>query len=48
MKKTMNETQFINLYKNLKKSGKSDKEVEAILSKLVYEGDENGIKLVLV
>lgn len=44
----MNETQFINLYKNLKKAGKSDKEVEKILTKLVYEGDEDGIKLVLV
>lgn len=44
----MNENQFINFYKNLKKAGKSDKEVEKILTKLVYEGDEDGVKLVLV
>lgn len=48
MTKTMNESQFINLYKNLKKAGKTDKEVEEILSKWVYEGDENGMKLKLV
>lgn len=48
MKYTMNEIQFLNFYKNLKKSGKTDKEVEAIIFKWVYEGDENGMKLVLV
>lgn len=48
MTKTMNESQFIKFYKNLKKAGKTDKEVEAILTKLVYEGDEDDVKLVLV
>lgn len=48
MKKTMNETQFINLYKNLKKAGKSDREIERIVIKWQTEGDDNGVKLILV
>lgn len=45
---TMNETQFINFYMKLKSIGKSDTEIEQIISKWQTEGDENGIKLVLV
>ena len=48
MKQTMNENQFINFYKNLKKAGKSDKEIERIVTKWQTEGDEDGVKLVLV
>lgn len=48
MTQTMNETQFIDFYKNLKKAGKSDKEIERIITKWQTEGDDNGVKLVLV
>ena len=48
MTKTMNEQQFINLYMNLKRSGKSDKEIERIVTKWQTEGDEDSVKLVLV
>ena len=48
MTKIMNEQQFIKLYMNLKRSGKSDKEIEKIFTKWQTEGDEEGVKLVLV
>ena len=48
MTKTMNEKQFIKFYMNLKSSGKSDKEIERIITKWQTEGDEDGVKLVLV
>ena len=48
MTKTMNEQQFIKFYMNLKRSGKSDKEIERIITKWQTEGDEDGVKLVLV
>ena len=48
MTKTMNEQQFIKLYMNLKRSGKSDKEIERIITKWQTEGDEDGVKIVLV
>lgn len=44
----MNETQFINFYMKLKAAGKTDNEIEQIVRKWQTEGDENGIKLVLV
>ena len=48
MTKTMDQQQFIKLYMNLKRSGKSDKEIERIVTKWQNEGDEDGVKLVLV
>ena len=48
MTKTMKEQQFIKFYMNLKRSGKSDKEIERIITKWQTEGDEDGVKLVLV
>ena len=48
MTNTMNEQQFIKLYMNIKHSGKSDKEIERIITKWQTEGDEYGVKLVLV
>ena len=48
MTKTMNEKQFIKLYMNLKRSGKSEKEIERIITKWQTEGDEDGVKLILV
>lgn len=48
MKQTMNENQFIKFYMTLKKAGKSDKEIESIITKWQTEGDDNGVKLVLV
>lgn len=48
MTKTMNESQFIKFYMNLKRSGKTDKEIEHIITKWQTEGDEEGVKLVLV
>ena len=48
MTKIMNQQQFINFYMNLKRSGKSDKEIERIITKWQTEGDEDGVKLVLV
>ena len=44
----MNESQFIKFYMNLKRNGKSDKEIERIVTKWQTEGDEDGVKLVLV
>lgn len=48
MTKTMNEQQFIKFYMNLKRSGKSEKEIERIITKWQTEGDDEGVKLVLV
>ena len=48
MTKKMNEQQFIKLYMKLKRSGKSVKEIEQIITKWQTEGDDEGVKLVLV
>lgn len=48
MEKEMNEKEFINLYMKLKSIGKTDAEIEEIFRKWQTEGDENGVKLVLI